>query len=258
LRIADLGDFNIPVLARIADAGAFFLTRMPHSTTIYVAGEKYHVVEWLNSQGRTLVDSWIEIGSEAHWKCRLIAWRVPEEIANRRRQKLIEKTRNKTGRLPTAESPAACDWEFLVTNLSEEQLSVKEAIVLYRSRWQIELLFKRWKSLGLIDELDGRNDLVTMVRLWARLCAALVQHWLTIGAAWSGTLRLSFVKVAKLVRQFAKDIAIAISSNGDITVILERFCIMARAACKRNRRRKTPGIIELLRKPELLEYTFQS
>jgi hypothetical protein len=257
LRIADLGYFNISVLAQIADAAAFFLTRIPHSTQIYVAGEKRHVMAWLTSQEKMLVDMWVEIGAEARLECRLVAWRVPEEIANRRRQKLIEKTRRKTGRQPTAEALAACDWEILVTNLPEKQLSVQEAIVLYRARWQIELLFKRWKSLGLIDELDGRDDTVTMVRLWARLCAALIQHWLTIGAAWSSMICLSFTKVAKLVRDFAKDIAIAISSNADLTVIFERFCRMAKAGCKRNRRRKKPGTIELLNEPELLEYTFQ-
>lgn len=254
LRVADLGYFNLPVLARIDESKAFFLTRLPHHTKIYVAAEKHDVVAWLNSQGPMVVDTWIEIGSEARLRCRLIAWRVPEEIANRRRQKLIEKTRSKTGRAPTAESLAACDWELLVTNLSEDRLSVKEAIVLYRSRWQIELLFKRWKSICMIDELDGRNDVVTMVRFWARLCAALVQHWLTVGAAWSGALHLSFSKVAKLVRQFAKDIAIAISSGGDLEVIIERFCKMARSGCKRNRRRKNPGTIDLLRNPELLDY----
>lgn len=254
LRVADLGYFNLPVLERIDESKAFFLTRLPHHTKIYVAAEKHDVVAWLNSQSHMVVDTWIEIGAEARLRCRLIAWRVPEEIANRRRQKLIEKTRSKTGRSPTAESLAACDWELLVTNLPEDQLSVKEAIVLYRSRWQIELLFKRWKSLCLIDELDGRNDVVKMVRFWARLCAALVQHWLTVGAAWSGALHLSFSKVAKLLRQFAKDIAIAISSGGDLEVIIERFCKMARTGCKRNRRQKNPGTIELLRNPELLDY----
>lgn len=254
LRVADLGYFNIPVLERIAASQAFFLTRLPHHTKIHVAAEKHDVVAWLNSQDQPVVDTWMEIGSEARLKCRLIAWRVPEEIANRRRQKLIEKTRSKTGRAPTPESLAACDWELLVTNLPADRLSVKEAVVLYRSRWQIELLFKRWKSIGLIDELDGRNDVVTMVRFWARLCAALVQHWLTVGAAWSGALHLSFAKAAKLVRQFAKDLAIAISAGGDLELIIERYCKMARTGCKRNRRRKSPGTIELLRDPELLEY----
>lgn len=251
LRVADLGYFNLPVLQRIAEAKAFFLTRLPHHTKIHVAAEKHDVVAWLNSQSQMVVDTWIEIGSEARVRCRLIAWRVPEEIANCRRQKLTEKTRSKTGRPPTA----ACDWELLVTNLLEDQLSVKEAIVLYRSRWQIELLFKRWKSLCLIDELDGRNDVVTMLRFWARLCTALVQPWLTVGAAWSGALHLSFSKVAKLVRQLAKDLAIAISSGGDLELIMERFCKMARTGCRRNRRQKNPGTIALLRNPELLEYT---
>lgn len=255
LRVADLGYFNIPVLAGIDESRAFYLTRLPHPTMIYVAAQKHNVIAWLNSQDQRVVDEWIEIGSEARLKCRLIAWRVPEEIANRRRQKLIEKTRSKTGRPPTAESLAACDWELLITNLPGDRLRVKEAIVLYRSRWQIELLFKRWKSLCLIDELDGRNDVVRMARFWARLCAALVQHWLTVSAAWSGVLHLSFTKVAKLVRQFAKDIAIAISSSGDLTVIIERYCNMARSGCKRNQRRKHPGTIELLRNPELLDYT---
>jgi len=255
LRVADLGYFNIPVLAQIEAAGAFFLTRLPHLTKIFFDAEKHAVVAWLNSRSQIVVDAWIEIGAEAHLKCRLVAWRVPEAIANRRRQKLIEKTRSKTGRPPTAESLAACDWELLITNLPADQLRIKEAIVLYRSRWQIELLFKRWKSICLIDELDGRNDVVTMVRFWARLCGALVQHWLTVGAAWSGASHLSFAKVAKLVRQFAKDIAIAISSNGDLTIIIERYCKMARSGCQRNRRRKHPGTIELLRNPELLDYT---
>ncbi len=255
LRLADLGYFNLPVLKRIAASKAFFLTRLPHHTKIYFAAKKHDVVAWLKSQGRMLVDTWIEIGSEARVQCRLIAWRVPEEVANRRRQKLIEKTRSKTGRAPTAESLASCDWELLVTNLPEDQLGVKEAVVLYRSRWQIELLFKRWKSLCLIDELDGRNDVVTMVRFWARLCGVLIQHWLTVGAAWSDALHLSFTKVAKLVRKFAKDLAIALSSAGDVELIIERFCTMARTGCRRNKRRKHPGTIQLLRNPELLDYT---
>ncbi|MFT5328246.1 MAG: hypothetical protein ACI8P0_006159 [Planctomycetaceae bacterium] len=32
---------------------------------------------------------------------------------------------------------------------------------------------------------------------------------------------------------------------------------MAQAGCKRNRRRKHPGTIELLRNPELLDYTLK-
>ena len=157
LRIADLGYFNIPVLRRIDEAEAFFLSRVTHTTVVYVEGIKQNLVPWLNSLGRGTVDQIIELGASDRFQCRLVAWRVPEEIANTRRRKIRATAMRKTGHEPSKASLAACDWEFLVTNLSEEKLSFKEAIVLYRARLQIELLFKRWKSYGKIDELDGSS-----------------------------------------------------------------------------------------------------
>lgn len=195
-----------------------------------------------------------ELGASDRLKCRLVAWRVPEEIANTRRRKTRATALRKTGHEPSKESLAACDWEFLVTNLSEAKLSFKEAIVLYRARWQIELLFKRWKSYGKIDELDGSTDIVKMTRFWARLCAALIQHWLTVAATWSPALSVSLAKTAKLVRQIASEIASLLSSGGDLTILLERFCRQARAGCRLTKRKTAPGTLQLLRDPELLEY----
>jgi len=254
LRIADLGYFNIPVLRRIGEAEAFFLSRVTHATVVYVEGIKQNLVPWLNSMGRGTVDQIIELGASDRLKCRLVAWRVPEEIANTRRRKTRATAMRKTGHEPSKESLAACDWEFLVTNLSEAKLSFKEAIVLYRARWQIELLFKRWKSYGKIDELDGSTDIVKMTRFWARLCAALIQHWLTVAATWSPALSVSLAKTANLVRQIASEIASLLSSGGDLTILLERFCRQARAGCRLTKRKTAPGTLQLLRDPELLEY----
>jgi hypothetical protein len=254
LRIADLGYFNIPVLKRIEQSDAFFLTRMQHQVKIYVDGVKHDLVLWLNSQDSGIVDRRIELGLKERFACRLIAYRVPEEMANRRRRKLIAASRSKYGRQPSAASLAACDWEFMVTNLNEEQLSVTEAIVLYRARWQIELLFKRWKSHGLIGQMDGRNDVVRMTKFWIRLCAAMVQHWLTVVAVWSPVLLLSLDKVARQIRDFVREIANQLSQSGDLADVLDRFCQTTRVGCKLNRRRKKPGTFSLLRAPETLDY----
>ncbi len=254
LRIADLGYFNIPVLKQIDQSNAYFLTRVQHQVKIYVDGVKHDLVRWLNSQGTGVVDHPIELGVEERFACRLIAFRVPEEVANRRRRKLKATTRSKRGGQPSAGSLAACDWEFMVTNLDEEQLSVKEAIVLYRARWQIELLFKRWKSHGLIAQMDGHNDVVKMTKLWIRLCAVLVQHWLAIAACWSPTHCLSLDKVSRLVRDFAREIATQISKTGGLISVIKSFCQTARVSCKLNSRRKKPGTLSLLRDPEMLEY----
>ena len=139
-----------------------------------------------------MTDCWIEIGSQDRLACRLIGWRVPGPQAAERRRKLrlLQKKRGRGE--PSQEALKACDWMFLVTNVPEEKLSFREAIVLYRARWQIELLFKHWKSIGLIATLTGKNDAAIMVRLWARLCASVIQHWLTVYCSWRPDLLISF------------------------------------------------------------------
>lgn len=254
LRIADLGYFNIPVLRKIDESDAYFLTRIQHQTKIHVDGVKHDLVTWLNSQEATTVDHRVEIGLQERFSCRLIAYRVPEELANRRRQKLIKTHRSKYGRQPSVASLAACDWEFIVTNLSPDQLSFKEAIVLYRARWQIELLFKRWKSHGLIAQLDGPTDVVKMTKFWIRLCAALIQHWLTVATAWSPTHRLSLDKIARRIRDFARELAAQITATGNSKPLLRELCRVVRIGCKLNCRRKKPGTLTLLRDPASLDY----
>jgi hypothetical protein len=255
LRIADLGYFSIPVLQMIALAKAYFLTRIQHVIKIHVEEKKQSLIEWLNRQPETVVDRTIGLGGSYCFNCRLIAWRVPEEIANRRRAQLRAHSIDKTGRQPSQASLAACDWEFLVTNLSDEQLSVKEAIVLYRSRWQIELLFKRWKSHCEIDRMDGRNAVMKMTRLWVRLCGAVVQHWLTVAVGWSATETISFAKLAKLISDIASELASNLKSIESTKVVITKLIKQAKICCQRTKRKKRPGTIELLRNPELLDYS---
>jgi hypothetical protein len=130
---------------------------------------------------------------------------------------------------------------------------MSEVIIMYRARWQIELLFKRWKSVGLIAELSGKNDSEIMVRLWAKLCAALIQHWLTVMVAWNSKTSYSFDRVAKQVNKIANELIDSLTNSKDIRGVLERFIRTVKATCKRDKRSKA-GTIELLRDPEKLDY----
>ena len=194
LRIADLGYFDTEVLQRMAAAGVYFLSRLQYGTTVFSPeGRALPLLAWLAQQGGPFVDRQVLVGTERKVACRIIAWRLPEEQANRRRQKLIAEARRKGGRTPGAERLAWCDWTILITNTPAELLRPKEAAVLYRARWQIERLFKRWKSLGLVDELAGSTVARQMVRVWSRLLAVLVQHWVMLSTAW-GAARCSLDK----------------------------------------------------------------
>ena len=178
---------------------------------------------------------------------------MPEEVANRRRQKLIAEARRKDGRTPSAARLAWCDWMILVTNVPSEKMSLREAAVLYRSRWQIELLFKRWKSQGRVAELSGSTVERQMVRLWSRLLAVLVQHWLLLVSVW-GDGRHSLAKAGQAIRKLATLLAVSLASVETLTTALETLIRATRVTTRQNKR-KRPSTFELLNDPSLLEYS---
>lgn len=61
---------------------------------------------------------------------------------------------------------------WLLTDLSEEELPRDEARKLYARRWQIELYFKRLKSLLDLDELPSRDGPSARPWIWAKLLLA--------------------------------------------------------------------------------------
>lgn len=256
LRITDLGYFNLSVFARIAAAGAYFLSRTQYTVSVTIDQIRSPLIPWLGQQGSSTVDRPVEVGTQTVLPCRLIAWRVPTEIAQRRRQKLRERVKSQ-GRQPSETALASCDWEYLITNLDENHLSFQEAIILYRSRWQIELLFKRWKSYCQIDLLDGKNEAMTMTRLWIRLCGALIQHWLTVGLAWSCSRQVSFEKLAQLIARTSWELGKSIGNERALRELLESMKRQAVAGCRRTKSRNRPTTSELLHDPDALEYTLK-
>jgi hypothetical protein len=53
------------------------------------------------------------------------------------------------------------DWTLFVTNAPGTLISLKQVYDFYRIRWQIELIFKLWKSYG------GLNQILA----WRKECA---------------------------------------------------------------------------------------
>lgn len=253
LRIADLGYFNVAVFAAMDAAGEYFLSRLQFGTAVGLpGGPAVELLRWLEQQPLGYIDQSIWLAKGYGFPCRLIAWRMPPEQANRRRQKLRQAFLRKYGREPTAERLAWCDWTILVTNLPEEKLTPAEAVVLYRARWQVELLFKRWKSQDLVALLNGATAVRQMVRVWSRLLAALLQHWLLVAAAWGDPTK-SWSKVCEAVRKFVGRITAALDQWWELERVLTDLCRAIEKTCRRNKRKK-PGTLELLNNIQLLDF----
>jgi hypothetical protein len=254
LRITDLGYFDTEVFERFNQQGVYWLSRLQFGTSVFTAdAQRLSLLDWLGEQPGPFVDQPIRMGTERKVACRMVAWRVPQEVADRRRQKLIAEARRKDGRVPSKERLAWCDWTILVTNATAELLNPKEIAVLYRARWQIELLFKRWKSLGLIAELSGSTEVRQMIRLWSRLLAVLMQHWLLLCSVW-GNPRCSLVKACEAIRRHALILAAAVGQSTRLEAAIEELGAILRATGSQNKRKK-PSTFELLNDPERLEYS---
>lgn len=253
LRISDLGYFNVLVFAAMMAADEHFLSRLQFGTTVLLRdGASVDLLPWLAKQPGPFVDQPILLGQEQRLACRLIAWRLPPEQAARRRRKLRQETMSKKGRAPSAERLAWCDWTILVTSVPVDLLTPKEAAVLYRARWQVELLFKRWKSQGLVAELSGSTAVRQMVRVWARLLAAVVQHWLVIASIWGDPTK-SLSKACEAIRAFASRLAAALTCLADLERVLGDIRKALAKTCGRDKRSK-PGTFELLNDVELLDF----
>jgi hypothetical protein len=256
LSIFDLGYFCVDRFAELVGMNAFWISRWQQGTaSFHPDGQRFDLLQYLGQQpAGGPIDTPILLGATRRLRCRLLALRVPQEIAARRRQKALEKAR-KHGRTATQEQLAWCDWTVFVTNCVAELLTWKEVVVLYRARWQIELLFKLWKSHGQLDKHKAsRSAEWRMAELWAKLIGVLIQHWLLLTLTWANPRR-SLRKAARVIRDWVENLAESINDLDRLTNVLERLGAAIEAFAKVKVKRKHPSAFQLLANPELLDYT---
>ena len=91
-----------------------------------------------------------------------------------------------------------------------------------------------------------------MVRVWSRLLAVVVQHWLVIGSI-GGQAKKSLSKAYEAVRDFAGRLGAALLHPPDLERVLDDVGRTLAKTCRRDPRSK-PGTFELLNDPELLDF----
>lgn len=157
LLIRDLGYYSMECFKTISAAKAFFISRLKSSTLLYdTEGNEINLPEYLErclpNPGMELVMP-VLLSKSAKIACQLVASRVPDEVAGRRRQKLKERAREQGFAQPCKETLARQNWTLLITNLSAEEINSEEVKDLYLLRWRIELIFKACKSHSGLEKL---------------------------------------------------------------------------------------------------------
>lgn len=248
LQINDLGYFKLEKLHKNAQQGTFWLTRLKIGTNIYQRNQQQiELGKWLTRQTQDCIDLPIYLGHKHRIACRLLAVRVPDRVAAQRRRKLKRDARRK-GQTVSQSRLALAEWTLLVTNVSSDQLTLQEAVTLYRVRWQIELLFKLWKSVGQLASSRSQNPWRILCEIYAKLLAMIIQHWIFLISFWQHPDR-SLTKAARTVQKFALPLALVTHSIPRLREVISVIDHCLAAGCRINSRRARPNTYQLLLDP---------
>jgi hypothetical protein len=243
----DQGYFDTAQLQALTGAGGHFLRRPPPQITLSDAqGRRFSLVRFLAQRRGQRVETFVTLGTQHPLACRLLAVRVPAAIAAVRRQRLSAHARRKGVRIsPTLW--ALCAWTIMVTDLPQAELRLAEALVLLRVRWQVELLFKVWKSAGnQLEQWRTKDPWRALCTVYAKLLACLVQHWCLQAGGWAFGER-SLFQAAQLVRTRAAALTTAFRQGlQPLRAELDELARGIGGSCRIRTRRGRPAAFQLL------------
>ncbi len=255
LFLFDLGYFKLAAFARSAAAHAYFLSRLNHQTTLYTAGagrlHEWDLVRALQPESRSLLEQAIYLGAQERVAARLLAARMPEAVVNERRRRARQVAR-KRGYTPSHAHLTLLAWNLFITNVPGTVWTPETVCKAYPLRWQVELIFKSWKSYLQLATLTTKKAETTLCYLYGRLLLILLTYALSPSlraAVWEKKRReLSLLKLVRHLQAFADQWFHALfQAEADLHHFLSRACATAeRLVAKASRKRRTSA--QILRK----------
>ena len=140
-----------------------------------VSGRRLDILPLLETVGVDEIGDWDVClhDGDTQYAMRLVAVKKTEAAAEKERRRLRRiASRNMTKLSP--KSLKAAGYIYVLTDLTRAQLPAVQVLELYRLRWQIELVFKRLKSLLGLGNLRAKNPRLARTYLLAKILGALI------------------------------------------------------------------------------------
>lgn len=195
LILADRGYCHWAGAAKVLDSGGHLLMRW-HSKTFPLHGSDYRPFNVLDHVRRLPghgAGEWRVqfVHHRKIYRLRLCAVRKSRVAAERARRKLLQEAKA-DGYKPSAQALGLTEFVVVLTSLPPE-FTCSQVLELYRCRWQVELAFKRLKSLLAAGHVPKSNDHSAKAWMQAKLLTALlIERLLTeakIFSPWGYQLR---------------------------------------------------------------------
>ena len=177
--IADRGYSTAPGIHHVASKKADVIVRVNTSTLPLwnLEGKPFSLLEKVNTiQQAGAVDSWdvlVPKHKELTVRGRICAIRKSNE-AIRVAHERIRKTARRKGTLTKPETLEYAKYVIVFTTFPASNFSASSILEWYRIRWQVELVFKRFKSIAGLGHLPKHSDDSSKAWLYGKLMVALL------------------------------------------------------------------------------------
>ena len=182
LLIRDLGYFVTEVLRTIDEKKAYYLSRIRKGTLLYLNIddtnpldiELFFKILTVKHKSVTIP---IFVGKEERFSTNLILQKVPKWVLKQRVKQFKKKN---SGKLPSDEFIIWAKYSVFITNIPEELLLNNNKsfavliLELYKIRWQIELLFKKFKSKIKLNVINGKDENRVLCQMYGKLISILL------------------------------------------------------------------------------------
>ena len=216
LLIRDLGYIGLEVLEKVNNKGAFYLNRIKSNVTIWIRGKEgcfvaldlSKVEKHMRKSNIKTQEFSVYLGSKKKVSCRLIVECLPEDIKAEKLRK-ANRAAKREGRKLGQSTISRIGVNVFVTNLDEDELPKEQVWYVYRLRWQIELIFKVWKSVASVNKVKKAKRERIESHLFGKLLWVFLGwgiYWKIAGQLENKKIAVSFNKMMKNFRAFCKHI----------------------------------------------------
>jgi len=177
--VGDRGYAQAAGIAHVHRRHGFVLVRH-NAQTLPLAGQNgspLDVLAWLrNLKQAGQLDSqavWVPVADGPNVPARLCAVRKSEEAIIASRRKICRRAQRKSQEL-RPETLEYAQWVMALTTVPAGRMDARTVLEWYRIRWQVELAFKRLKSLADFGHLPKRDPASCRAWLYGKLLVALL------------------------------------------------------------------------------------
>lgn len=239
LHLGDLGFFDLARFTQWAEQSVEWVTRYKSGTGLRNRQGQRLDLETLLAHRRTIRCE-VLVGAR-QVPMVLYARRVSASVVQKRLKRLHRQASHKQRPLSPRQI-FMTGWTIYLTSLTD--LTFQHIHILYRARWQIECLFKRWKSLGQLAHSTTTDPVRRTCEGLAKLLAVLIAHWVSQAVGWANP-HLSRHHLFSLAQTSAPLLCLALARLPGLWPLLQSFWLLLTPALTLSARKTHPNAAQL-------------